>query len=81
MPEHVSPEAVEQLVQEVSTWYAEQIITERRESVPDADRLNTLKEELAACAADQQALQDADDEEVAEIAARYAARVRELKGQ
>ncbi|MET7563680.1 hypothetical protein ABZS95_26300 [Streptomyces sp. NPDC005479] len=81
MPEHVSPEAVEQLMLEVSTWYAEQIIKERRAGVPDADRLKTLKDELAACAADQQSLQDADEKEVAEIASRYAARVKELKGQ
>ena len=81
MPEAVSPEAVEQLVQEVSTWCAEQIIRERRAGVPDAGRLESLKEELAACAADQQALQDADAMEIAEIASRYAARVRELKGQ
>ncbi len=81
MPDHVTPEAVEQLVQEVSAWYAEQIIKERRAGAPDASRLKTLKEELAACAADQQALQDADEEEVAEIASRYAARVKELEGQ
>ncbi|WP_314223580.1 hypothetical protein [Streptomyces zaehneri] len=77
----MTPEAVEQLVQEVSAWYAEQIIKERRAGAPDASRLKTLKEELAACAADQQALQDADEEEVAEIASRYAARVKELEGQ
>ncbi|MFM9812834.1 hypothetical protein ACKI16_30505 [Streptomyces scabiei] len=81
MSEHVTPEAVEQLVQEVSAWYAEQIIKERRAGAPDAGRLKTLQDELAACAADQQALQDADEKEVAEIASRYAARVRELKGQ
>jgi cytochrome c553 len=81
LSENVTPEAVEQLVQEVSAWYAEQIITERRAGAPDAERLQDLKEQLAACAADQQALQDADDDQVAEIAARYAARVKELRGQ
>ena len=81
MPDHVSPEAVEQLVQEVSTWYAEQIIQQRRAEVPDADRLKTLQDQLAACAADQQALQDAAEEEVAEIASRYAARLKELKSE
>ncbi|MFI1734975.1 hypothetical protein ACH40E_38330 [Streptomyces acidicola] len=81
MSDHVSPEAVEQLVQEVSTWYAEQIITERRAGALDADRLKALQDELAACAADQQALQDADEKDVAEIASRYAARLKDLKGQ
>ncbi|MEU5632214.1 hypothetical protein ACH47C_23895 [Streptomyces rishiriensis] len=81
MSEPVTPEAVEQLVQEVSTWYSEQLIQERRAGSPDADRLQRLRDLLAACAADLRALQDADDNEVAEIAARYAARMKELKGQ
>ncbi|MFJ8982654.1 hypothetical protein [Streptomyces sp. NPDC102282] len=81
MPEHVNPEAVEQLVQEVTSWYAEQIIAERRTGGPDSDRLQDLKEQLAACAADRQALQDADGDQVDEIAARYAARLKELKGR
>ncbi|MHA4818778.1 hypothetical protein ACXZ65_31025 [Streptomyces aculeolatus] len=81
MFEDVSPEAVEELIQEVSAWYAAQIIKERRAGVPDADRYKVLKEELAACAADHQALQDANETEVAEIASRYSARVKELKGQ
>lgn len=81
MSEHVSPEAVEQLVQEVSTWYTQEIIKERRAGVPDPARLKDLQDQLAACAADQQALQDADEEEIVEIAARYAARSKELKGQ
>ncbi|WP_330294104.1 hypothetical protein [Streptomyces sp. NBC_00576] len=81
MSEAVSPEAVEQLIQEVSTWYAEQLIQERRAGVPDAARLQVLRDGLAACVADQHALQDADETEVAEIAARYAARMKELKCQ
>jgi hypothetical protein len=41
-----------------------------------------LKEGLAQCAADQQALQDDPDEDkVAEIAARYAALRKELEGE
>jgi len=79
--EHVSAEAVEQLVREVSSWCAEQIMKERRSGVPDAGRLEALQEELAGCAADEQALQDAGEEEVAEIASRYAARLKELKGE
>lgn len=81
MSEPVTPEAVEQLVQEVSTWYSEQLVKERRAGSADAERLKLLRDQLAACAADQQALQDADENEVAEIAARYAARMKELKGQ
>ncbi|MCX4462386.1 hypothetical protein OOK58_58940 [Streptomyces sp. NBC_01728] len=81
MSEAVTPEAVEQLVQEVSSWYAEQLIMERRAGSPNAERLKLLRDGLAACAADQQALQDADENEVAEIAARYAARMKQLKGR
>lgn len=81
MPEHVTPEAVERLIRQVSTRYAEQIVNERRAAAPDPERLKALQEELAACAADQEALQDADEEEVAKIAARYAARARELQDE
>ncbi|MFI1502576.1 hypothetical protein [Streptomyces platensis] len=81
MSEHVTPEAAEQLVEAVSSLCAEQIIIERRAAAPDQERLNALKEQLAACAADREALQEAGPEEVAEIAARYAARARELGGQ
>ncbi|WP_336054765.1 hypothetical protein [Streptomyces sp. CA2R101] len=81
MFEHVTPEAAEQLVDDVSTLYAEQIVIERRAAAPDTERLKALKEQLAACAADREALQEAGPEEVAEIAARYAARARELGGQ
>ncbi|WP_432145966.1 hypothetical protein [Streptomyces sp. bgisy084] len=59
MSEHVTPEAAEQLVQDVSSLYAEQIIIERRAAAPDQERLKALKEQLAACAADREALQDA----------------------
>ncbi|MGW8767841.1 hypothetical protein ACWGN5_35755 [Streptomyces sp. NPDC055815] len=79
MSEPITPEEVEQQVQEVNSWYAEQLMAERRAGTPDPERLKVLKEGLAACAADRQALQDADAEEVAEIAARYAARVKELR--
>ncbi|NUK23493.1 hypothetical protein [Streptomyces lunaelactis] len=81
MSEPATPEEVEQQVQEVNAWYAEQILEERRAGSPDPERLKTLKEGLAACAADRQALQDADEDVVAEIAARYAARLKELGGQ
>ncbi|MFC4506077.1 MULTISPECIES: hypothetical protein [Streptomyces] len=81
MSENVNPEVAERLVQDVSTWYFEQIVKERRAAVPDTERLELLKAGLAECAADQQALEDAGPDEVAEIAARYAARSQELRGQ
>lgn len=80
MSDNVNPEAAERLVQDVSAWYSQQIIKERRAPVPDTGRLELLKAGLAQCAADQQLLQDAGPDEVAEIAARYAARSSELKG-
>ncbi|WP_052499815.1 hypothetical protein [Streptomyces vietnamensis] len=79
MSEPITPEEVEQQVLEINAWYAEQLMAERRAGTPDPERLKALKEGLAACAADRQALQDADEEEVAEIAARYAARAKELR--
>lgn len=81
MSEHETPETVGQLVQEVSAWYTQQILAERRSSSPDAGRLETLKAELAACAADQEALRTADPQEAAEIASRYAALSKKLRGQ
>lgn len=81
MSEHASPDNVRDLVREVNTWYAEQLIVERRAAVPDATRLKLLRDALAASAADQQALNDADQEQVDEIAARYAALRKEFKGQ
>lgn len=81
MSEHVSPEAAEQLVKKVSLWYAEQIMKEQRAAGPDPERLKTLQEGSVACAVDLETLLDAGPEEVAEIAARYAARSKELGGQ
>ncbi|MFC9498406.1 hypothetical protein [Streptomyces sp. NPDC056982] len=80
MPEHVNPEAAVELVREVISWYAQQVIRERRAASPDAKRLEAMKAQLVECAADERALQVASEEEVAEIAARYAALSRELKG-
>ncbi|WP_327372290.1 hypothetical protein [Streptomyces sp. NBC_01217] len=81
MSEHVSPEAAEQLVKKVGLWYSEQIMKEQRAAGPAPERLKTLQEGLAACAVDLETLLDASPEEVAEIAARYAARSQELGGQ
>ncbi|MGW2081170.1 hypothetical protein ACWCOW_30255 [Streptomyces sp. NPDC001939] len=80
MSEPVTPEAVEQLVLEISSWYSEQFILERRAGSLTAERLKLLRDELAACAADRQALQHSEADQVAEIADRYAPRIKELKG-
>ncbi|WP_406510990.1 hypothetical protein [Streptomyces sp. NBC_00212] len=81
MSKHLSPEEAEQLIEVVSTWYAGQIMKERRADRPDPERLKTLQDRLAACAADQKALNGAGPQEADEIAARYAARAKELDGQ
>ncbi|MFJ3637543.1 hypothetical protein [Streptomyces sp. NPDC090112] len=64
----------------VTRWYAEQIRNEQR-SGTDPERLKSLKDGLAACATDLEALQDGGPVEAAEIGARYAARAQELEGQ
>ncbi|MFD3931755.1 hypothetical protein [Streptomyces sp. NPDC058614] len=79
MPDHENPQAVQELVREVSRWCSEQILTEQRSGVPDAQRVEQLKAELAACGADLQTLRGADPEEAARIGARYAARIKELE--
>jgi hypothetical protein len=81
MPEHANPEAVRDLVREINAWYAEQLILERRAPVPDAERIKLLRDGLAISVADQRALDDADGEQVDEIASRYAALRKEFKGQ
>lgn len=81
LSEHVSTETVVRLVREVSTRYAEELLKERRAAGPDPARLQMLQERLVECAADEEALQDADQEQVAAIEARYAALAQELKGQ
>ncbi|MFJ6785300.1 hypothetical protein [Streptomyces yangpuensis] len=80
MSEQWSPPAAEQAVLAVTRWYAEQIRSEQRTGT-DPERLKTLKEGLAACAADLEALQDGGPAEAAEIGARYAARAQELESQ
>ncbi|MFC8016282.1 hypothetical protein [Streptomyces cinereoruber] len=81
MSEPVTPEDIEQLIDEVSAFYTEQIVAVRRAGTSDPERLEVLKQGLAACVADRQALHDASAKEAAEIAARYAARARELRGE
>lgn len=80
MSEQWSPEAAEQAVLGVTRWYVEQIRKEQHTGT-DPERLKTLKEGMAACAADLETLQDGGPTEATEIGARYAARAQELKGQ
>lgn len=72
---------VEQQVQQAIARYTEQMFQLRRADELDAERLEQLREGLAGCLADQEALQDADEKQLAELAARYAARLKELGGQ
>ncbi|MDX3310582.1 hypothetical protein ACWGH3_02760 [Streptomyces sp. NPDC054884] len=67
------------IVREVVGWYNAQIIAERRAPVPDDERIEALKAGREAALADQAQLATADPEEAAQIAAVYAARLRELK--
>lgn len=72
-------QAAEDTVREVVNWYNDQIITERREPVPDEERIEELKAGREAALADQAQLATADPEEAERIAAVYAARLRELR--
>ncbi|MEJ8639935.1 hypothetical protein [Streptomyces sp. MS2.AVA.5] len=66
------------IVRDVVTWYNTQLATERRSPVPDEDRIEELKVGRQAALDDQQRLGTADPQETARIAARYAARLKEL---
>jgi hypothetical protein len=68
------------LVRRVTALCTRQLATERLAPVPDETRIDQLKGELEACAADRKALQSADAGEVARIAALYTARFKELSG-
>ncbi|MGO4417229.1 hypothetical protein AB4Z54_00230 [Streptomyces sp. MCAF7] len=65
-------------VQAVVNWYNTQIVAERRNPVPDEERIEELKTDRQAALEDRQRLETADPQETARIAARYAARLKEL---
>ncbi|MCQ8194639.1 hypothetical protein [Streptomyces rugosispiralis] len=65
-------------VQEVVNWYNTQIVTERRNPVPDEERIEKLKTDRQTVLEDRKRLETADPKETAQIAARYAARLKEL---
>ncbi|MGW7313145.1 hypothetical protein [Streptomyces sp. NPDC054865] len=78
MSEQWSPEAAEQAVHDVISWYTEQI-RKRQRSGEGPEVLQALKEGLAVCAADLETLQEGG-EEASAIGARYAALAQELEG-
>ncbi|MEU8843438.1 hypothetical protein AB0D97_30675 [Streptomyces roseus] len=67
------------VVRDVVTWYSAQIAAEHRAPVPDDDRIEKLKAGRQAALADQAQLATADPKEAEQIAAVYAARLKELK--
>ncbi|WP_461033887.1 hypothetical protein [Streptomyces mayteni] len=71
-------EEVQQAVVQVIAWYTQEILAERRRPTPDEARIERLTVEQQACLADRDALEDGDDQEVARLAAIYAARLKAL---
>ncbi|MFJ9598042.1 hypothetical protein ACIRS3_35525 [Streptomyces virginiae] len=72
-------QAAEEAVQEVINWYNIQLLEERRAPVPDEGRIEELKAGREGALADGAQLATADPEEADQIAAVYAARLKELK--
>ncbi|MFF3409066.1 hypothetical protein ACFYW8_23245 [Streptomyces sp. NPDC002742] len=66
-------------VRRVMSWYSEQISTEMRSAVPDQQRLRQLAAERLACQDELRALDDAEPEELARIAAEYEERFTQLR--
>ncbi|WP_329169387.1 hypothetical protein OG709_35675 (plasmid) [Streptomyces sp. NBC_01267] len=66
------------IVRDVVLWYSTQLASEHRSGVPDEERIEELKAGRQAALADQAQLVNADPQEAAQIAAVYAARLREL---
>ncbi|MFB8179187.1 hypothetical protein ACFC8N_24780 [Streptomyces sp. NPDC055966] len=72
-------QAAEDAVQDVANWYDAQIDSQRRAAVPDKERLKALKAGRDAALADRAQLATAGTQEASQIAAIYAARLKELK--
>jgi 2-polyprenyl-6-methoxyphenol hydroxylase-like FAD-dependent oxidoreductase len=70
-----------EMIRAVAAWYSQQILAERRATVPDQARLEDLVARYRACMADQHALEDEDPQEAARLADRYTALYRELTRQ
>ncbi|MCQ8772097.1 hypothetical protein [Streptomyces telluris] len=67
------------IVRDVVSWYNAQIASERRSPVPDEERVEQFKAGRQAALDDQARLEAADPQQTAQIAAVYAARLKELK--
>lgn len=65
-------------VRAVVNWYNAQIVEEHRAPVPDDARMEDLKAARQAALLDQGSLETAGPEEVARIAALYAAQLKDL---
>lgn len=66
------------IVRDVVLWYSTQLASEHRSAVPDEERIAELRAGRDAALADQAQLVTADPQEAAQIAALYAARLKEL---
>ncbi|OEJ21740.1 hypothetical protein AS594_39385 [Streptomyces agglomeratus] len=66
------------IVRDVVLWYNTRIAAEHNAPVPDEERIEELRQARQAALADQAQLATADPEEAAQIAAVYAARLKEL---
>ncbi|MER5781311.1 hypothetical protein ABT104_06215 [Streptomyces mobaraensis] len=75
----VSYEDASNTVGRVIAWYSREVMAERRSPAPDPARLERLIAEQRECVQDRARLEDAGDEEMARITARYAARLKELQ--
>ncbi|GHC44897.1 hypothetical protein [Streptomyces cinnamoneus] len=62
----------------VIAWYSREILAERRSPAPDTARMEQLIAEHRECMQDQARLEEAGGEEMAQLNARYAARLEEL---
>lgn len=63
----------------VMSWYSEQIGAELLSAAPDQKRLEELAAERLACQDELRALDDADPEELARVAAEYEERFIQLR--
>ncbi|MFI5808643.1 hypothetical protein [Streptomyces sp. NPDC051561] len=81
VPDPVSIEAALEMVVQVTAAYRRQLHTERQALAPDQERLAALAESVREAQVDQRALEEADDAEIARIAARYEAAFKDLSGQ
>ncbi|MGW1364494.1 hypothetical protein ACWCQP_44705 [Streptomyces chartreusis] len=69
-------EVAHEIVGNLIAWYSRQLLLARRSG--DQERLEDLKTQRQQCVDDQHRLREAGPEEVARIAASYAARLKEL---